>query len=130
MPDAAAVDDLSQAVQRWLGIAEVVWEGCCELVVVPEQLLWEVVSHTSEVRPQRYHESGGRLTATEARSVLELSRDKLLAFLAEPGLGRIAWSQSLAHDAVLECLGDCFGVAVRGPEEVVSAIQDICRRHA
>ncbi len=66
------------------------------------------------------------IRASDVIDRVEAAAAKLLRFLAEPGLGRIPWSAELAHDAVVECLGDVFGDAVRDSARVEAVLRFGC----
>jgi cobaltochelatase CobN len=64
--------------------------------------------------------------ASEVIDWLEATAATLLRYLAEPGLGRDPWSAELAHDAVIECLGDLVGDAVRDSDRVEAVLRFAC----
>ena len=76
--------------------------------------------------PETLADRGPAVRASEVIDQLEVGAAKLLRFLAEPGLGRPAWSADLAHDAVAECLGELLGDAVRGSERVEAVLRFAC----
>ncbi|MFZ0874743.1 MAG: cobaltochelatase subunit CobN [Pseudonocardiaceae bacterium] len=64
--------------------------------------------------------------ASEVVDLLEATAATLLRYLAEPGPGRDPWTAGLAHDAVVECLGDLVGDAVRDSEGVEAVLRFAC----
>jgi cobaltochelatase CobN len=64
--------------------------------------------------------------ASEVVDWLEATAATLLRYLAEPGPGRDPWTAGLAHDAVVECLGDLFCDAVRDSEGVEAVLRFAC----
>ena len=68
----------------------------------------------------------GAIRASDVIDRVEAAATALLRFLAEPGPDRTPWSADLAHDAVLECLGDVAGDAVRDSDRVEAVLRFGC----
>ncbi|MGH3779385.1 MAG: cobaltochelatase subunit CobN, partial [Pseudonocardiaceae bacterium] len=97
---------LRAAIAEWIGLDEQV---LLEAPGAPVKVPGQAVARASEVIDQ-----------------LEATAAKLLCYLAEPGLGRDPWASELAGDAVIECLGDLLGDAVRDSERVEAVLRFAC----
>jgi cobaltochelatase CobN len=110
---------LRAAIAEWIGLDEqVLLAEPGAFVKAPSTLFCEAgVSDRSALAPIR---------ASDVIDRLEAAAAKLVRFLAEPGLDRIPWSAGLAHDAVVECLGDVFGDTVRDSARVEAVLRFGC----
>ncbi|MGH3785282.1 MAG: cobaltochelatase subunit CobN [Pseudonocardiaceae bacterium] len=118
---------LRAAIAEWIGLDEqVLLDQPGASVTVGAALFRQTgvsdPSTMAEVLPD------GRLAvrASEVIDRLEAAAATLLRYLAEPGPGRNPWSAQLAHDAVIECLGDVFSDAVRDSERVAAVLRFAC----
>jgi cobaltochelatase CobN len=116
---------LRAAIAEWIGLDEQVLLGEPGASInAPATLFWT----TGGCDPSTVILADDRLAirASEVIDRLEVGAAKLLRFLAQPGLGRPAWSAELAHDAVVECLGELFSDAVRDSERVEAVLRFAC----
>ncbi|MBA2471210.1 MAG: cobaltochelatase subunit CobN [Pseudonocardiales bacterium] len=97
---------LRAAIAEWIGL--------------DEQVLLEAPGASVKVPGQAV------ARASEVVDWLEVTAATLLRYLAEPGVGRDPWAAGLAHDAVVECLGDLLGDTVRDSEGVEAVLRFAC----
>jgi cobaltochelatase CobN len=115
---------LRAAIAEWIGLDEQVLLGAPgAFVTAPAMLFWE----TGDPDPSPALVDGKpAIRASDVIDRLEAIAARLLRFLAEPGLGRPAWSADLAHDAVVECLGDVCGDTAGDSERVEAVLRFGC----
>ncbi|MGH3694413.1 MAG: cobaltochelatase subunit CobN [Pseudonocardiaceae bacterium] len=102
---------LRAAIAEWIGFDE-------------QALLAE--PGASVKAPSAWSPDTGAIRASDVIDQVEAAAATLLRFLAEPGPGRTPWSADLAQHAVLECLGDVAGDAVRDSNAVEAVLRFGC----
>jgi cobaltochelatase CobN len=110
---------LRAAITEWIGLDE-------QALLAEPGAFVKAPSTLCQATGVSEHSTVAPIRASDVIDRVEEAAAKLLRFLAKPGLDRAPWSAELAHDAMVECLGDVFGDAVRDSARVEAVLRFGC----